>query len=83
MLPIVTKEVVSSVNKSMSDKSYLHESWTEMMLENSQLFTTVTQLCKQFPDKETKESFLRGSWLVWALLKSQDQANDMNYDWGI
>tara|TARA_Y100000310_G_scaffold311210_1_gene357282 strand:+ start:554 stop:718 length:165 start_codon:yes stop_codon:yes gene_type:complete len=54
-----------------------------MMLENSQLFTTVTQLCKQFPDKETKESFLRGAWLVWALLKSQDQANDMNYDWGI
>tara|TARA_R110002020_G_C16003905_1_gene750494 strand:+ start:171 stop:374 length:204 start_codon:yes stop_codon:yes gene_type:complete len=67
----------------MAQKDYLHDSWTEMMLENPQLFQTVTTLCKSFPDKKTKESFLRGSWLVWALFKSQDQANEMNKDWGI
>ena len=83
MLPVVTKEVVSSVNRSMSDKSYLHESWTEMMLENSTLFETTTKMCKSFPDKQSKESFLRGCWLVWALLKSQDQADEMNKDWGL
>ena len=83
MLPIISQEVVTSVQKSMSQKDYLHDSWTEMMLENPQLFQTVTTLCKSFPDKETKESFLRGAWLVWALFKSQDQANEMNKDWGI
>jgi hypothetical protein len=83
MLPIISQEVVTSVQKSMAQKDYLHDSWTEMMLENPQLFQTVTTLCKSFPDKKTKESFLRGSWLVWALFKSQDQANEMNKDWGI
>jgi len=83
MLPIVSKEVVASVSKSMSHKNYLHESWTEMMLENSTLFETTTKMCKSFPDKQSKESFLRGCWLVWALLKSQDQADEMNQDWGL
>ena len=83
MLPIVSKEVVASVSKSMSHKNYLHESWTEMMLENSTLFETTTTMCKSFPDKQSKESFLRGCWLVWALLKSQDQADEMNQDWGL
>ena len=83
MLPIVSKEVVTSVSKSMTEKSYLHESWTEMMLENTELFSIITKLCKSFPEKKTKESFLRGAWLVWALFKSQDQANEMNNDWGI
>ena len=81
MLPKISSGVVTSVQKSMSQKGYLHDSWTEMVLENSNLFATITALCKSFPDKETKESFLRGAWLVWALFKSQDEADDMNEDW--
>ena len=30
-----------------------------------------------------KEGFLRGSWLVWALYNSQDEADQMNKEWGL
>ena len=83
MLPKVTKPLIDSVLDSAKDKDFIEASWTDMLLENTELFTIISSSAKVFPLKTSQEAFLRGAFLMWALLHKQDEVDDMNESWGI
>lgn len=83
MLPIVSKPLIHSVLDSVKDKDFVESSWTDMLLENAELFTVVSKSAKQFPIKTSQEAFLRGAFLMWALLHKQDEVDDMDKNWGL
>ena len=83
MLPKVTKALIRSVLDSTKDKDFIEASWTDMLLENADLFTIISRSAKRFPVKTSQEAFLRGAFLMWALLHKQDEVDDMDENWGI
>ena len=54
-----------------------------MVLENQELFVNITAAVKTIKGKPQKEAFLRGAYCVWELLRTQDEINEMNREWGI
>ena len=83
MLPKIKDGVINSIKRSSREKDYIRDGWAEMMTSDKMLFSCLTKTCQQMPTREMKEGFLRGAWLVWALYKSQDEADEMNKDWGL
>ncbi len=83
MLPVVKKETVHSVLRDLKTKDVYKRIWYEMCDSNEELFKTVCAAIKRSDDKIMSESFLRGAYLVWSLLRSQDEADGMNEEWGI
>ena len=83
VLPVVKKETVNSVLRDIETKDLYKRIWTEMCHDNEELFRTICSAIKQSDDKVMSESFLRGAFLVWSLLRSQDEADRMNEEWGI
>ena len=74
---------VKNARKAVKDKDFVESSWTDMLLENAELFTVVSKSAKQFPIKTSQEAFLRGAFLMWALLHKQDEVDDMDKNWGL
>ena len=83
MMPKIKDGIISSLNKSAEDKSFVREGWEQMMKKDPNLFSCLTSTCMKIKDRGMKEGFLRGSWLVWALYNSQDEADRMNEEWGL
>ena len=83
MLLKITQGVISSIKRSSREKGYSRDGWAEMMMNEEMLFSCLSNTCEQMPTTQMKEGFLRGAWLVWALYKSQDEADEMNEEWGL
>jgi len=83
MIPKIKQGVISSVNESSKDKGFIKDGWKQMMEQDPYLFSCLTETCDRMKDRKMKEGFLRGSWLVWALYNSQDEADQMNKEWGL
>jgi len=83
MIPKIKDGTISSVNESAKDKKFIKDGWTQMLEEDPNLFSCITETCKKIPERKMKEGFLRGCWLVWALYNSQDEADQMNKEWGL
>jgi hypothetical protein len=83
MLPIVTKELVSSLLESAKDRTFVESTWVEMSIENLELFSAISDSTDVFTSRLSKEAFLRGAFLTWLLLYKQDEVNDMDENWGV
>ena len=80
-MPEVRKEVAYSIYKTidglegLEEKSkYLSDFWNKFRKEQPELHTIIT--------KEQMGAFAHGIWLLWAALKSQQEADEMNENWG-
>ena len=81
-LPKVSKGVIASVRESMKQKGYIENKWENMIIDNEDMFRCISSSTKVFKHRTEKESFLRGAFLVWNLLNSQIEADEMNEEWG-
>ena len=82
MLPVVSRRVAELVSDRINAGA-VKESWEKMVLENQELFVNITAAVKTIKGKPQKEAFLRGAYCVWELLRTQDEINEMNREWGI
>ena len=82
MLPVVSRRVTELVFDRIG-AGEVKESWEKMIVENQELFVSITAAVKSIKGKPQKESFLRGAYCVWELLRTQEEINEMNREWGI
>jgi|TARA_R110000751_G_scaffold137472_2_gene240891 hypothetical protein len=88
-MPEVRKEVAYSIYKTidglegLEEKSkYLSDFWNKFRKEQPELHTIITKELMGFEEKDQMGAFAHGVWLVWAALKSQQEADEMNENWG-
>tara|TARA_R110000744_G_scaffold1739_1_gene6266 strand:- start:2729 stop:3007 length:279 start_codon:yes stop_codon:yes gene_type:complete len=89
-LPHVRKEVsyslyrhIDSLEEFSEKSAYLSEFWQEFKKEQPELHTIVIKELTSFKNKEQMGAFAHGVWLLWAALKSQQEADEMNENWGV
>lgn len=82
MLPRVSRRVSDLVLDGISIGK-VKESWEVMIAENQELFVSVTSVVETIEGNSQKEAFLRGAYCVWELLRTQEEINEMNKEWGI
>jgi hypothetical protein len=82
-IPRVSRELVETRAKEQLDIDKIKEAWIDMALENPYLFSAVSNTAQAISEERpVQNGFLKGAYLVWSLLKSQEQVNQMNDDWG-
>ena len=89
-MPQVRKEVAYSIYKTidglgeLEEKSeYLSGFWNKFKEEQPDLHAIVTKELLAFEERGQMGAFAHGVWLVWAALKSQQEADEMNENWGL
>jgi hypothetical protein len=82
MLPVVSRRVAELVFDRMGTGN-VKDSWEVMLIENQELFVSITAAIKSIEGKPQRESFLRGAYCVWELLRTQEEIDEMNREWGI
>ena len=82
-IPRVSRELVETKAKQQLDIAKIKEAWIDMALENPYLFSAVSNTAQVISEERSVQNgFLKGAYLVWSLLKTQEQVNQMNEDWG-
>ena len=82
-IPRVSRELVETRAKEKLDIDKIKEAWVDMALENPYLFSAVSNTAQAISEERpVQNGFLKGAYLVWSLLKTQEQVNQMNDDWG-
>lgn len=82
-IPRVSRELVETKAKEQLDIDAIKEAWVDMALENPYLFSAVSNTAQVISEERSVQNgFLKGAYLVWSLLKTQEQVNQMNEDWG-
>ena len=82
-IPRVSRELVETKAKQQLDIAKIKEAWIDMALENPYLFSAVSNTAQAISEERSVQNgFLKGAYLVWSLLKTQEQVNQMNEDWG-
>ena len=82
-IPRVSRELVETKAKEQLDIDAIKEAWVDMALENPYLFSAVSNTSQAVSEERSVQNgFLKGAYLVWSLLKTQEQVNQMNEDWG-
>ena len=82
-IPKVNKELVERKSKQSLDIDKIKEAWVQMAVENPYLFSAVSNTAQAIsPEKTVQNSFLKGAYLIWSLLKDQEEIDEMNENWG-
>jgi len=89
-LPKVRKEIKFSLFKAIEDMEdddrkliYLKEFWREFRADQPELSKILVKELEAFKNPVEMSAFAHGVWLVYAALRSQLEADEMNEDWGI
>jgi hypothetical protein len=89
-LPKVRKEIKFSIFKAIEDMDdderkliYLQEFWKEFRKDQPELAQILAKELEAFKHPLEMSAFAHGVWLVYAALRSQLEADEMNEDWGI
>ena len=88
-IPEVRKEIKYSLYKTvfgLRDKEradHLKSFWKEFKLEQPELAAILAKEMEAFKGVGEMGAFAHGAWLVYAALKSQQEADEMNEEWGI
>ena len=89
-MPQVRKEIAYSIYKTidgleeLEEKSeYLNSFWNKFKKEQPDLHTIITKELMAFEERGQMGAFAHGVWIVWAALKSQQEADEMNENWGL
>ncbi len=88
-MPQVRKEVGYSIYRTidalgeLEEKSkYLSGFWSDFKKEQPDLHAIITKELLSFEKQDQMGAFAHGVWIVWAALKSQQEADEMNESWG-
>ena len=92
-LPIVKSEIKYSLYRtikgiksasSVSGVTYLEDFWAEFKKDQPELAEIIVKEMAAFaPSKKEMAAYAHGVWLCYAALKSQQEADEMNENWGI
>ena len=62
---------------------YIESFWTRFKKDQPYLSKLVLQEMMSFKSDKVAAAFAHGVWMTYAALKSQEEAAEMNRDWGI
>jgi len=74
------KDIKGDGLKGLED---LTEFWSSFKKEQPYLAKIVIREMKSFKSQKIQAAFAHGVWITYAALKSQEEADEMNRDWGI
>ena len=90
-IPIVKKEIMYSLSKTLKglkkptddELSYLEKFWSDFKIDQPDLSKLIISEMGAFSSsKAAMAAYAHGVWLCYAALKSQEEADEMNEDWG-
>ena len=84
MLPVVSRELKGSILQSMkSDPNYFKQMYTHMKNTNPVLWEIMCSTAFDGGvDRELKDWFLKGAFIVYAMLVSQEECDEMRREFG-
>ena len=90
-IPIVKKEIYYSLKKTVQGMSgskdhglkELGKFWGKFKKSQPNLVKIIVKEMKSFKTERQKAAFAHGVWLLYTALKSQEEADEMNEDWGV
>ena len=91
MIPNVQKGIDASLLKTV-DKvregdveglEYLHAFWEQFKKDQPHLHKLIIKEMNKFKSQKIMAAFAHGAWMLYAALKSQEEADEMNRDWGV
>ena len=90
-IPKVKKGIEHSLSKTVQDmkkgpdKGLIHLGafWTAFRKDQPYLAKLIIREMKQFKSQKLMSAFAHGVWMTYAALQSQEEADEMNDDWGI
>ena len=90
-IPNVQKGIDASLLKTV-DKvregdveglEYLHAFWEQFKKDQPHLHKLIIKEMNKFKSQKIMAAFAHGAWMLYAALKSQEEADEMNRDWGV
>ena len=57
--------------------------WSKFKKDQPHLVKIIVREMKAFKTEKQKAAFAHGVWMMYTALKSQEEADEMNRDWGI
>ena len=88
-IPIVKKGIryslskdIQSSKKDEKSSNYLISFWLQFKTEQPALARIIGKEIETFKTAKETAAFAHGVWLIYATLKSQEEADEMNKDWG-
>ena len=90
-IPKVQKGIEHSLRKTLTEMrkgedqglAYLQAFWKSFKEEQPVLAKLVVKEMNHFKSQKLMAAFAHGVWMTYAALQSQDEADEMNRDWGI
>jgi hypothetical protein len=90
-IPKVQKGIDASLLKTVEEVrrgdieglAYLAKFWEEFKEDQPHLHNLIIKEMNQFESKKIMAAFAHGVWMAYAALQSQEEADEMNQDWGI
>ena len=89
-LPYVQKDTKYSIYRSIKElnegsdgkQEYIKSFWSDFKKEQPHLADIIINEVHAFNSAEQMGAFAHGIWLLWTVLNSQAEADEMNRDWG-
>jgi pheromone shutdown protein TraB len=90
-IPIIKKGLEHSLRRAVMEMrkgdnksvEYLTAFWKSFKEEQPHLSKLVIKEMNHFKSQKVMAAFAHGVWMTYAALKSQEEADEMNRDWGI
>ena len=90
-IPEVRKGIEHSIRRTLEgmQKSpdrgmdYLESFWARFKKDQPQLAKLVIREMNSFKNNKSASAFAHGVWVTYAALQSQEEADEMNEDWGV
>ena len=77
-------KIVEEVRKAdVEGLEYLHSFWEQFKKDQPHLHKLIVEEMNQFKSQKIMAAFAHGVWMTYAALKSQEEADEMNRDWGV
>ena len=90
-IPTVKKEIYYSLRKTVQSMSgskdkglrELAKFWGKFKKDQPNLAKIIVKEMKAFKTEKQKAAFAHGVWMTYTALKSQEEADEMNENWGV
>lgn len=89
-IPLVKIDILHSINRSLEEMSkdkdmkeeYLTDFWEGLSQDQPALTEMILKEITSFKKKGEMSAFAHGCWLVYKVLQSQQEADELNSTWG-
>ena len=81
-LPQVSLEILGATTATLEDNpNHWNETMDKLLVENPLLYELVLVTANGQQDEQYIKGYQRGALLIYTLLASQSEANEMNQEW--